>query len=92
MSFDKKHYKSVRQHMTYVLNNRPWCVEVDDPVEWARVYIPMISFCNEQEDYEGAKATKDAIIEFINQFIPDQKDKLTTDILLRLENEDMHRT
>lgn len=50
------------------LNSRPWCYQKNCPVDWAKGFIPLIKESADDEDYEAAKATKDAIIEFLNGF------------------------
>lgn len=67
-TFDRKHYKEIKDFMLQILNNRPWCCDVKCPVEWAMTFFPLIPECVQREDYEGAQATKDAIIEFLNGF------------------------
>lgn len=69
MAFNKKHYKECKKFMLNVLANRTWCCEVDNPVEWSKAFLPMILDCNSREDYEGSKAIKDAIMEFLNGFL-----------------------
>jgi hypothetical protein len=69
MRWDKKHYKSVKDFVSHQLNNRPWCVNTDCPVEWAKTFLPVISDCIHGEDYEAAQAASDAIREFLNQFL-----------------------
>lgn len=80
MGFNKKHYREVKKLMLWRLNNVPWCCSIKNPIEWAETFMPLIINCIDQEDYEGAQGTKDAIIEFLNQFIP-----IPEDVLLKLE-------
>lgn len=81
MAFDRKHYRTVKKFMGQQLNNRPWCCQDVGPVEWAKTFIPLITDCVKQEDYEGAQATSDAIREFLNQFL---KEPIPADITLKL--------
>ncbi|WP_125921835.1 hypothetical protein [Hymenobacter lapidarius] len=52
------------------------------PVEHAKTQLELIAFCVAQEDYEGAKAIKDAVREFFNEYWPALA--ITTDALLLL--------
>lgn len=65
MSFDKRHYKTIKKFMLDRLTHRPWCYE-GSPVDWAVGLFPLIQQSIDDEDYEAAQATKDAIIEFFN--------------------------
>ena len=52
------------------------------PLEWAKTFLPLVKDCEHREDYEAAQATSDAIMEFLNQFLPaDQQLNKETDIL-----------
>jgi hypothetical protein len=71
MAFDRKHYKEVKIYMDGILNNPPFQIALDGkpcPVNWAKGFFGLITDCVEREDYEGAKATRDSIIEFFNSF------------------------
>lgn len=81
MAFNKKHYKQCKKFMLGVLSKRPWCCDVDSPVEWSKAFLPMILDCNSREDYEGSKAIKDAIMEFLNGFLDKDNQIKDTDTL-----------
>jgi len=66
-----------------MLNHTPWCYEGNCPFEWARTFLPLISDCIYREDYEAAKASTDAIREFLNRFLPPE-DQITVNDKLRL--------
>jgi len=65
MAFDKRHYKEVKKHTLWMLNNPSVFVRTDCKAEWAITFLPVLVECVESEDYEGAQAMKDAIKEFI---------------------------
>lgn len=81
MSFDRKHYRTIKKFVQQQLNQRPWCCQEVSPVDWAKTFVPLITDCVIQEDYEGAKATSDAIREFLNQFL---KEPIPADATLKL--------
>jgi len=66
----KEYYDQIKEFVHSLLNGVPFQIadKVTCPVEWAKTFFPMISDCVHREDYEGAQATKDAIIEFLNKF------------------------
>jgi hypothetical protein len=86
MAFNRKHYSEIRKFITDRLNSVPWCYKLGkeserSPIDWAITFLPLISDCVAREDYEAAKATRDAIIEFANKFT---EDKIKADVLLRI--------
>lgn len=83
---DKKHYREVKKFMLHNLNHVPWCVKPSSPFDWAKTFFPLITYCVKRNDFEGAKATKDAIIEFLNQFLG-EADKIPKDALLKIPTE-----
>lgn len=83
MAFDKKHYKETKDFLFSVLNNKPYGCSTDCPWEWARGFVPLVSQCIHNEDYEGAKGASDAIREFLNQFLKEE-DKIDERATLKL--------
>lgn len=81
MAFDRKHYKEIKKFVSWTLNNPPWCYTGKCPFDWAKVHVKLVAQCVHSEDYEGAKATSDAIREFLNQFL---KEPIKEDALLNL--------
>ncbi len=73
MSWDKEHYEYAKALTLSNLNNRHFADTSNDPVEWALKSLSMISICLDNEDFEGAKGTNDAIILYINQYLPFDK-------------------
>lgn len=68
------------------LQSRPFQLaeKIQNPVDWVKVFLPMIVQAEKDEDFEAAQAVKDAMIEFLNQFIKDPKDKLTKEFTFKL--------
>lgn len=65
MAFNKKHYRTIKKFMSERLSTRPWCYE-GNRVDWIAGFFDMVRDCAQREDYEGAQAAKDAIIEAFN--------------------------
>lgn len=65
---ENEYYQAAYKHVKWLLENRPWCCDIDCPVEWAKTFVPLVRDCAESEDYEGAQATKDAIKDFLRGF------------------------
>jgi len=82
MAWDKIHYNETKKHISWNLNNAPWCFD-GNYADWVLGFVPMIESCIEEKDYEGAKGVKDAIIDFVNQY---QEKQWTKDVLIRLPN------
>lgn len=82
MAFDKKHYRQMKDFAAHSLRHVSCLVEDPCPVEHAKTQLELIAFCVAQEDYEGAKAIKDAVREFFNELWPELA--ITADALLRL--------
>ncbi len=72
MPFRKRHYNEIKKFMEQRLKYVPMFCEIKCPVEWAKTFLPLISDCVHREDYEAAKATADAIREFLNKFLSDE--------------------
>lgn len=68
MAFDRKHYREIKNYMMDRLMRPPCHYTGNNPIDWAVGFFDLISDCVAREDYEGAKATRDAIIEFLNSF------------------------
>lgn len=81
--FDKKHYNEIKRFMDWQLNHRPFQSTCTCPFKWAKSKVKLVSYCVSVEDYEGAKACKDAIKDFLNKFLP-VTDKITDDDTLNL--------
>jgi hypothetical protein len=71
MAFDRKHYNEMKRRAAYSLRHVSCLVPDPCPVEHAKTQLHLIAFCVAQEDYEGAKAIKDAVREFFNEYWPD---------------------
>ncbi|WP_183560626.1 hypothetical protein [Mucilaginibacter sp. SP1R1] len=82
-TWDEKHYQEIYEFMMATLGSVPWCSDVKCPVEWAKTKLPLVSMCVANEDYEGAQATKDAIMDFLNQFLS-ESEKITDQQTLKL--------
>lgn len=71
----KKHYNEIKK---FVLSNLEFSGQIKNFNPEATIYdclvptLNMVSFCVQKEDYEGAQATKDAIMEFLNQFLSEE--------------------
>lgn len=60
--------------MLQTLNNKPWCLPDEvGPVEYAKGFLPMINSATDEGDFEQAQGIKDAIVEFLNQFLPEEE-------------------
>jgi len=73
MSWDKEQYEYAKALTLNNLRNRHFLDKSSDPVTWAMKSLSMISICLENEDYEGARGTNDAIIQYVNEFLPAEK-------------------
>jgi hypothetical protein len=81
MAFDRKHYKEIKKFMLWRLNHVSCFSNVTCPIEWVKTFLPLLADCVHREDYEAAKATKDTIREFLNQFM---EEKIAEDAMLKL--------
>lgn len=70
MPWDKKYYNAIRKFVKYGLEHRPFQLgdRVTCPVEWAITFFPLITMSVQNEDWEAAQATKDAITSFLRKF------------------------
>jgi hypothetical protein len=72
-----KYYKEVKKFMDWNFSHVDYRLMEKfktRPDLYAQTFFGLIPDCVQREDYEGAQATKDAIIEFLNKFgmeIPD---------------------
>lgn len=69
-TFDKKYYREIYNWICENLKFSPtWYLKGENPcpIEHVKTYFPLISDCVHREDYEAAKATRDAIIDFLNK-------------------------
>lgn len=82
MAFDRKYYNEVKKFTAHLLRHKSWC-DKSTFEEHVKSFLPLISSCNEKEDFEGAKATADAIKEFLNEYLPDA-DKIPAAATLKL--------
>ena len=83
MSWDKKHYKTIKKWMIERLNSVPFQYKTNCPFDWAATFLPLIVDCSYREDYEAAQATSDAIREFLNGFLKEE-DRISETTLLKL--------
>lgn len=73
-SWDKKHYQILKKWIGERLKKYPFQLHERvqkgeiDALDWAKSYIGLIPGCIHRGDYEGAQATRDAVIEFLNGF------------------------
>jgi len=82
MPFDKKYYKQIKAFVAEQLQQPSFLYTGKCPFEWAKTFLPLVKDCEHREDYEAAQATSDAIMEFLNQFLPaDQQLTKEKDIL-----------
>jgi hypothetical protein len=83
---DKRYYNDVKNFVDKQISNIDFRLVdkfKDRPFDWAATFLPLVSRCIEQEDYEGAKAVSDSIKGFLNRFLPD-KDQIPIDAKLKL--------
>lgn len=83
---DMKHsayYREIKKFMLYNLNHRSIFCTINDPIDWVKTFLPLVSMCVTNEDYEGAAACKDAIREFVNQFLS-KENKIKMKDMLKL--------
>lgn len=67
--FDKELYEGCKKIAANMLHNCP--VYYEGTLEdWIKIPLSMIEELNLEENYEGSKAAKDAVIEFINEVLP----------------------
>ena len=87
MAWDKKYYKAAKDHTAYNLRHVPiqltWQENKPDIITWIKSFFPLISSCVSCEDFEGAKATTDAIRDFLNEYLP-EGEKLPEDVQFKL--------
>lgn len=81
-TWDKQHYKDIYEFMMSTLSSIPFQCVCKCPFEWAKIRLPLVSMCVSNEDYEGAQATKDAIKDFLNRFLPDDGQIKDSDTLI----------
>jgi hypothetical protein len=70
MAFDKTLYDGCKQIASNMLRNIPF--QYSGTLEdWVLGSLSMIGELNMEENYEGSKAVKDAVIEFVNENLPE---------------------
>lgn len=69
MAFDKELYEGYKKIAANMLRNCPVYYE-GSLEDWIKIPLSMIEELNLEENYEGSKAAKDAVIEFINEVLP----------------------
>ena len=82
--WDKKHYREIKKFTLYQLQHKDFRTTINCPFEWAETFLPLLNYCISVEDYEGAQAMKDAIMDFLNDFLIE---KITKKDLLKLPTE-----
>ena len=82
MAFDKKHYRQMKDFAAHSLRHVSCLVDNPCPVEHAKTQLELIAYCVDLEDYEGAKAIKDAVREFFNELTG--RELIDAEALLRL--------
>lgn len=69
MAFDQELYEGCKKIAANMLRNCP--VYYEGSIEdWIKIPLSMIEELNMEENYEGSKAAKDAVIEYINEVLP----------------------
>lgn len=84
MAFDKELYEGCKKIAASMLRDCP--VYYEGSIEdWIKIPLSMIEELNMEENYEGSKAAKDAVIEFINEVLPwdERVDAEFVDIFLK---------
>lgn len=72
MAFDKTLYDGCKQIASNMLHRIPF--QYSGTIEdWVLSSLSMIDGLNMEENYEGAKAVKDAVVEFINENLPENE-------------------
>ena len=69
MAFDRKYYRTIKAFVAGQVSHRQWCQEVtpDSFQQHILGFLPLIADCVAREDYEAAKATRDALCEYLNE-------------------------
>lgn len=75
----KGYYEAIKNHTLHILSHKPWCNKDLDIIVHIKGIIGLIPEMIEREDYEGAQAVKDAIMDFVNSF---SDEKITKEALL----------
>lgn len=82
MAWNKKHYKEIKEFTAHWLSHRPFHeVYKGTPISHVDFMLTQIPIFLKAQDFEAAKAIKDAIIEFWNYIYHDNVPK---EALLRL--------
>lgn len=90
--WNKKHYKEIKAFVLSTLKE-PVDPGKRDPItgrlpvsfrEYIQPKLRLMVDCASREDFEGAQATKDALVEFTNRYLPEDK-QLPSDFGFNLE-------
>lgn len=72
MAFDKELYAGCKQIASNMLHHIPF--QYDGTIEdWVLGTLSMVDELNIEENYEGSKAIKDSVTEFINENLPEEE-------------------
>ncbi|MFV0587510.1 hypothetical protein [Bacteroides reticulotermitis] len=75
MAFDKELYEGCKQIASNMLHHIPF--QYNGTIEnWVLGTLSMIDDLNMEENYEGSKAVKDAVVEFINEKLPEGEERI----------------
>lgn len=87
MGWDKKHYKEIFKWVYSQLGgglNPEIYTSLEKPVWNGDIFISMLPDIIHREDWEGAQATKDALIKWYNEHLPPGESPLTEEALIRI--------
>lgn len=75
MAFDKELYEGCKHIASNMLHHIPF--QYNGTIEnWVLGVLSMIDDLNMEENYEGSKAVKDAVVEFINEKLPEGEERI----------------
>ena len=86
MGWDNEYYKAIYDFTSHELRHVDYRLAEkykNNICEWVKTFLPLISQCIHDEDYEGAKGTSDAIRDFVNSYLP-KEHQIPKDKELRL--------
>jgi len=87
MPWDRKYYKTIFKWVYGQLGtglNPKIYTSLKEPVWQGSIFISMLPELIHREDYEGAQATKDAIVKWYNERLPKGKPPFTENDLIKI--------
>lgn len=82
--FDEELYNGYKEIADNVIRSVPYCYSGSFE-DWCTMLLPMIEDFAKQDDFEACKAIKDSFIDYVNQYITNEEERIKATALINFE-------